>query len=513
MNNTETVLEMIGLSKEFPGVRALDKVNLEVLKGEVHVLMGENGAGKSTLMKILAGVYTADEGRILLSGKETVINSPLDAIHQGVNLIYQELSIAPNLTVSENIFMGSELSRRGRVDRRTQEKLSAEILMRLGAGFSPDTSAGSLSIAEQQQIEIARALNHESRVLIMDEPTAALSDRETDKLFEVVLSLKNQGISVIYISHRMNEVARIADRVSVLRDGQYIGTLEKDEIDPSKIVSMMVGRSLDDFYKHEVNTNVRKGTFIVENYSDNKLVKNISFEVGAGEILGIAGLVGAGRTELARMIFGIDKPVTGNLYLDGEEIRINNPTDAIRRNIGYVPEDRKSQGLFLDMSVSDNISMNVLARLSRKGGGLPRGANDRFAKTPIKDLNIKTASPGTKVLSLSGGNQQKVLLARWLAINPKVLILDEPTRGVDVGAKSEIYRIIGELASQGVAVIFISSELPEVVGIAQRVLIMREGEMVGEIPDRKEITQENIISYATGVKEPDYHFAKGGQSI
>ncbi len=512
MSNTEITLKMNGLSKEFPGVRALNRVSLEVRKGEVHVLMGENGAGKSTLMKILAGVYSADEGYIELSGQRVQINNPLEAIRHGVNLIYQELSVAPNLTVAENIFMGSEISRRGLVDRPAMLKKSALILEKLGASFSPGDSAGSLSIAEQQQIEIARALNHESRVLIMDEPTAALSDRETDKLFEVVLSLRNQGISVIYISHRMNEVSRIADRVSVLRDGEYIGTLEHDEIDPGRIVSMMVGRSLDDFYKHEINTNVRKGTFIVENFSDGKLVENISFEVGAGEIVGVAGLVGAGRTELARMIFGVDRPQSGTIYLDGEEISINSPGDAIRHSIGYVPEDRKSQGLFLDMSVSDNIGMNVLQTLSTKGI-LPKGTNARFSRDSISNLNIKVASPAAKVLSLSGGNQQKVLLARWLAINPRVLILDEPTRGVDVGAKSEIYRIIGELASRGVAVIFISSELPEVVGIAQRVLVMREGEMVGEIADKEKITQENIISYATGVQAPDYNFVKGGQSV
>lgn len=511
MNDTNIALQVVGLSKEFPGVKALDDVDLEVRSGEIHVVMGENGAGKSTLMKILAGVYTADKGEIYLSGQRVHIGNPLEAIHLGINLIYQELSIAPNLSVAENIFMGSELSHHGLIDRSSMLKKSAEILKLLGAPYSPATIAGSLSIAEQQQIEIARALNHKSKILIMDEPTAALSDRETDKLFEVVLSLRDQGISIIYISHRMNEVARIADRVSVLRDGQYIGTLEKKEINPRKIVTMMVGRSLDDFYKHEINTNVRKGTFIVDGFSDGKLVEDVSFDVGAGEILGISGLVGAGRTELARMIFGIDSRKSGVLYLDGEEISIRTPGDAIRYSIGYVPEDRKSQGLFLDMSVGDNIGMNVLPDLS-KGGVLPKGTNDRFSLKAIKDLNIKVASPSAKVLSLSGGNQQKVLLARWLAINPRVLILDEPTRGVDVGAKSEIYRIIGELASRGVAVIFISSELPEIVGIAQRVLIMREGRMIGEIRERSEISQENIMSYATGVRTPDYNYAKGGKS-
>ena len=509
MNTTEIALTMSGLNKSFPGVKALDNVSLKVRKGEVHVLMGENGAGKSTLMKILAGVYSADAGTISLFGEEVRINHPSEAIRLGINLIYQELSVAPNLSVAENIFLGSELSKYRLIDRASMIRESDKILNRLGAGYKADVTAGTLSIAEQQQIEIARALNHESKILIMDEPTAALSDREIDRLFEIVLSLRDHGISVIYISHRMNEVSRIADRVSVLRDGQYIGTLENDEIDPSKIVSMMVGRSLNDFYKHEINTNVRRGTFVVEDFSDGKLVENISFEVGAGEIVGLSGLVGAGRTELARMIFGVDDKQSGTVYLDGEELKIKNPSDAIAYGIGYVPEDRKSQGLFLDMSVSGNIGMNVLPQLAKKGI-LFRGASEKFSKKSITDLNIKVASPLSKALSLSGGNQQKVLLARWLAINPRVLILDEPTRGVDVGAKSEIYRIIGELASRGVAIIFISSELPEIVGIAQRVLVIREGGIVGEIKKRDEITQENIISYAAGVREPDYDFNKGG---
>ncbi|QEN08368.1 sugar ABC transporter ATP-binding protein [Oceanispirochaeta crateris] len=509
MKDENLTLRVKGLSKSFPGVKALDKAELEIHPGEVHVVMGENGAGKSTLMKILAGVYTADEGEIYLSGELTQINGTLDAISKGINLIYQELSVAPNLTVAENIFMGSEISRFQLVQRDKMIEKSRVVLKRLGAEFDPTMLAGKLSIAEQQQIEIARALIHESKVLIMDEPTAALSDRETEKLFEVVMSLKNQGISIIYISHRLNEVTRIADRVTVLRDGKYIGTLAKEEIVSSKVVSMMVGRSLDDFYKHEINTDIRRGTFVVENFSDGKTIKNVSFDVGSGEILGLSGLVGAGRTEMARMIFGIDRKVSGQVYLDGEQITIKNPGDAIYHGLGYVPEDRKLQGLFLDMSVGDNIGMNVLGKLA-KGGILSKGSNNRFSGSSIAELNIKVTSPNVRVQKLSGGNQQKVLLARWLAIKPKVLILDEPTRGVDVGAKSEIYRIIGELASSGVAVIFISSELPEIVGICQRILIMREGSLIGEISDRSEITQENIMSYATGVREADYSYTKEG---
>ncbi len=509
MNEDNLSLRVTGLSKSFPGVKALDKAELEVRPGEIHVVMGENGAGKSTLMKILAGVYKADEGEIYLSGEPAEINGTLDAMSKGINLIYQELSVAPNLTVAENIFMGSEIARYHLVRRDEMIKQSGDVLKRLGAEFDPAMTAGKLSIAEQQQIEIARALIHDSKILIMDEPTAALSDRETEKLFEVVLSLKKQGISIIYISHRLNEVTRIADRVSVLRDGKYIGTLNKEEIDSERVVAMMVGRSLDDFYKHEINTNVRRGTFVIDRFSDGKSISDVSFDVGAGEILGLSGLVGAGRTETARMIFGVDRKVSGQVFLDGESVTINTPGDAINLGIGYVPEDRKLQGLFLDMSVGDNIGMNVLSRLAR-GGILSKGSNDRYSGASINDLNIKVTSPSVRVQKLSGGNQQKVLLARWLAINPKVLILDEPTRGVDVGAKSEIYRIIGELASRGVAVIFISSELPEIVGICQRVLVMREGRLVGEISDRNKITQENIMSYATGARSADYSYTKEG---
>jgi len=505
MGKKKSILQIEHLSKSFPGVKALDDVNLEVRQGEIHVVMGENGAGKSTLMKILAGVYHADSGRIMLNNKEVHITNPLDAINHGINLIYQELSVAPNITVSENIFLGGEKSRFGIVDRPMMNRISKEILDTLGATFSPDTQAGNLSIAEQQQIEIARALNHKSQILIMDEPTAALSDRETDRLFEVVLSLRDQGIAVIYISHRMNEVIRIADRVTILRDGQYVGTLDKEEINPNTIVTMMVGRSLEDFYKHKTNTDIRPGTFVVENITDGKLINTSSFSVGAGEILGLAGLVGAGRTEMSRLIFGIDKKKTGRIYLDGEELFIHSPGDAIKYGLGFVPEDRKLQGLFLQMSVGNNISMNVLDNLSHIGL-LKSSASERFAKEPMQNLNIRAASTSVSVESLSGGNQQKVLLARWLAIKPKVLILDEPTRGVDVGAKSEIYKIMGELASQGVAIIFISSELPEIVGIAQRVLIMREGNIVSEIDNKAEISQENIMYYATGAKAPDYKY-------
>jgi ribose transport system ATP-binding protein len=510
MGDTTTqapLLTVRNLSKGFPGVQALDGVSLDVYPGEVHVLMGENGAGKSTLMKILAGVYRADQGEIRL--EETAISpeTPLEAMNLGITLINQELGVATNLTVAENVFMGSEPHHWGLIDRKQMAERTQEVLTQLGAPFDPDTKASTLKVAEQQQVDIARALVHNSRVLIMDEPTAALSEPEIDKLFDLVLKLRShQGMAIVYISHRLAEVSVIADRVSVLRDGQYVGTLTGEEMDKNTIVSMMVGRSLKDFYKHEVSETKTDRFLVVRNMSDGKRVKDVSFQAAAGEILAFAGLVGSGRTELARLIFGADKGLSGSVMIDGEEMTIRSPQDAIRNGLGYVPEERKSEGLFLNMSSQENILMNVMQQNARFGM-LNNSGNDTITAAAIEQLSIKVAGPHTPAVSLSGGNQQKLLLARWLQIKPRVLILDEPTRGVDVGAKSEIYKLIGEIARQGVAVVFISSELPEVVGLAQRVLVMREGRITTDITDRSLITQETIMAYATGVREPDYSFS------
>jgi ribose transport system ATP-binding protein len=492
------ILTVQHLSKGFPGVRALHDVSFAANAGEVHVVMGENGAGKSTLMKILAGIYTPDEGQISLEGQAVRIDTPQKAQALGINLINQELNIAGNLTVAENIFMGSEPRKLGLVDRGAMAQRSEEVLKLLAASFSPQMLAGELSIAEQQQVEIARALIHNSKILIMDEPTAALSERETERLFGLIKSLQEKGIAIVYISHRLAEVAIIADRVSVLRDGEYIGTLDKAHLDNAEIVRMMVGRSLQDFYDHEVSTERTEDYLVVRHMSDGKKVKDISFSASAGEILSLSGLVGSGRTELARLVFGADPKKTGTLRLDGEELRLASPMDAIRHGIAYVPEDRKLLGLFLEMTSHENIAMNVLGKNARAGVMSSRKNND-IVKRAVESLAIRLSSPKAKAMSLSGGNQQKLLLARWLQIQPKVLILDEPTRGVDVGAKSEIYKLIGEVAKQGVAVIFISSELPEVVGLAQRVLVMREGMIVAELKGRSEISQEIIMGYATGV--------------
>jgi ribose transport system ATP-binding protein len=500
-SNLTPVLEMRGISKHFGGVSALQNVNLTIYPGEVHALMGENGAGKSTLMKILAGAYIADEGEIYIDGKPLNITDPGVARRAGINLIYQELNVAPNLTVAENIFMGSELRRGQLLDRDGMERQARTVLNQLGANFTPNVAVSSLSIAEQQLVEIARALKDNSRILVMDEPTAALSDRETERLFEVIRKLRSDGIAIIYISHRMEEVYALANRVSVLRDGQYIGSLTRDELSPERLVQMMVGRPMQDFYEHQRQTNPGPVVLEVRNLGGGK-VRPASLELRAGEIVGLAGLVGAGRTELCRLIFGADPKDSGEVWLNGQKLEINSPGDTISSGIGYVPEDRKDQGLFLEMTSGKNITLNMLKQDS-KAGILNWQSLGKIARDAVENFNIRLANLEIRAMDLSGGNQQKLLLARWLAIKPRVLLLDEPTRGVDIGAKSEIYRIISDLAQQGVAVLMVSSELPEVVGLSDRVLVMREGQLVGELGGStgREITQENIMVFATGASE------------
>src|ERR1700758_2013403 len=448
LNSQEPILEVRKISKSFPGVRALNNVDLRIWPGEVHALMGENGAGKSTLMKILSGAYRPDSGQILIDGKAVQFRNPHEARLSGIGIIYQELTVAPNLTVSGNVFLGSELRRfgfmkdTGEMDRKTQE-----VLNRLGARFKASDRASRLAVAEQQQVEIARALFYKSRVLVMDEPTAALSDRETDRLFEVVRRLRSEGMAIISISHRMAEVYELADRLSVLRGGEYVGELKRAEFSADKVIEMMVGRRLEDFYEHAKHSAGRV-VLEVKNISDGKRVKGANFQLRQGEVLGLAGLVGAGRTELARLIFGADKRKSGEVFLDGKKLQINQPKDAIRAGIGYVPEDRKLQGVFLQMSSGENITMNILGRYSACGVLNFKKLNDR-ANAEVKAMRVRTASLRSRAGGLSGGNQQKLLLARWLEINPRVLILDEPTRGGDVGAKAEIYVLIQQLLEKG----------------------------------------------------------------
>lgn len=499
---TKPILEMQGITKTFHGFRALHDVNLTIYPGEVHALMGENGAGKSTLMKILAGVYVADAGEIRIDNQPVRMTDPGQARDLGIAIIYQEIHLAPNLTVADNIFMGRELTKGNAIDQSGMGHRAAEILANLNASFDPNDTVSNLSIAEQQQVEIARALKDKSRILVMDEPTAALSERETENLFAIVRRLREEGIAIIYISHRMEEIYALADRVSVLRDGGYIGSIEKQDISAPRLVEMMVGRPLQDLYEHKHQTTRGAAVLQVRNLSDGRKVKSANFQVYAGEIVGLAGLVGAGRTEIARLIFGADAKTSGEILLEGRPLNISNPQDAIAAGIAYVPEDRKDLGLFLEMSSHENIVMNVLGR-EATAGVLNSNRLSNITTDAINNLQIRLASPSIRAVDLSGGNQQKLLLARWLAINPKVLILDEPTRGVDIGAKSEIYRIMADLAAKGVAILMISSELPEVVGMSDRVLVMRAGHLVGEVGGStgEAITQENIMAYATGARE------------
>ena len=501
-------LQMQGISKTFPGVRALSGVWLDAWSGEVLALMGENGAGKSTLMKVLSGAHRADPGGMIrVFGEAVQIDGPQDARQAGIAIIYQELALAPNLTVSENIHLGDEIRRRGgRLDRRAMAEACRPILRRLGTPFGPDTLVSTLSIAEQQLVEIARALHRQSRILVLDEPTTALSARETERLFALIRQLRSEGIALIYISHRMAEVYELADRVTVLRDGSSVGTLEREQMSADAIVQMMVGRSLSSFYTKTHGAGVRGPVVMqVDGLTDGARVRPCSFALHRGEVLGLAGLVGAGRTELARLIFGADRRAGGSITLEGRRVTPHSPKQALDAGIAYLTEDRKGLGLFLDMSCGSNINIGVIGADSGAGGRLDLHRARERAMRAFGSFRVRASSPLVQVGSLSGGNQQKVLLARLLETGPKVLILDEPTRGVDVGAKSEIYRIIDELAQGGpgggLGVLLISSDLPEIVGICDRVLVMREGAIAGEVGGDTgvPITQESVMVHAAGL--------------
>ena len=502
-------LEMRHISKTFPGVRALRDVSLQAWPGEVLALMGENGAGKSTLMKVLSGAYLADAGgEILVGGKPLAIDGPAAARRAGIAIIYQELALAPNLTVAENIYLGAELRRGGRVYRAAMEAACAPVLARLGAPFGPRAQVGSLSVAEQQMVEIARALHGRSRILVLDEPTTALSARETERLFALIGTLRAEGVALIYISHRMEEVYALADRVTVLRDGVSVGTLTREQLTADAIVRMMVGRDLSSFYLKQHADDARTAPVVLEvdGLTDGgRRVHPASFTLHAGEVLGIAGLVGAGRTELARLIFGADRAEAGRVSLDGRPLAIASPRDALDAGIAYLTEDRKGLGLFLDMSCGENINLGVIGRDARFGRLNLRRGRER-ALAAFRAMRVRAPGPLVNVGSLSGGNQQKVLLGRLLEAEPRVLILDEPTRGVDVGAKSEIYRLIDAQAQRGLGVVVISSDLPEIIGICDRVLVMREGRLVGEVrpePDpqtgARALSSRRIMQFAAGL--------------
>jgi ribose transport system ATP-binding protein len=493
------LLEMKNIHKAFPGVKALDNVQLNVRAGEVHILLGENGAGKSTLMKILAGVHQADKGTIHIEGKQVDIKSTKDAQKHGIGIIFQEFNLIPHLSVAENIFFGRVprfLS--SIVNRKKLFEDTTRILNELQLDISPKTLVKDLGVAEQQMVEIAKALSINSKILIMDEPTAALTEQEIDKLFERIHNLKKKGVGIIYISHRLEEFARIADRVTIMRDGRYITTVDFDKSSIDELIGLMVGRSLED--KFPKDTTIKKGREIlkVENLSTKDKLKKVSFSLQAGEVLGISGLMGSGRTELARAIFGADPISEGQIYIDGEKVKINSPREAIERGISYLSEDRKKNGVALNLSIRENITMANLKAIA-SGGVINQKHEINTAEEFIKNLNIKTPSMEQKVKFLSGGNQQKVIIAKWLHTKTKIFIFDEPTRGIDVGAKIEVYQLINKLAREGNAVIMISSEMPEILGLSDRILVMNEGKCTA-ILDRKEATQEKVMYYATAGK-------------
>jgi len=490
------LLEVSGIGKSFPGVRALHDVSFSVGAGEVVAVLGENGAGKSTLMKILAGVQTPDAGTILLRGGPVQIRSVEEGLSHGIALIHQELNLATNLSVGANLFLGREPVKWGLIDEREIAERSRKLLDRVGLDLDPSTLVGTLSIGRQQLVEIAKALSIDASLLIMDEPTSSLSQGETERLFEVVKDLRAGGVSILYISHRLGEVVELADRVVVLRDGESAGELGRGEITHERMVGLMVGRELSQFYAHEPHPPGEVVLSVAGLRTPTHPKHEIGFELRAGEIVGMAGLVGAGRTELLQTLFGITPPVGGTILVGGEAKDIGDPRAAIAAGLALVPEDRKHQGLILDMAVADNLSLASISR-DQRAGFLNFAAERSLTEEMTRRMRIKTPSPRQIVRFLSGGNQQKVVLGKWLAMKPRVLLLDEPTRGIDIGAKREIYGLMEELARQGVAILFVSSELEEVIGMSDRVLVMHEGRISGELA-RAALSEESIMQLATG---------------
>lgn len=494
---TAQLLEMKGIDKSFSEVKVLQQAQFSLESGELHALMGENGAGKSTLMKILNGIYMRDGGTVKVKGVEQSLSSPSAALQLGIVMIHQELNLIPHLTVMENIFLGREFTfgPTKLIDWRKMKRESTRFLSQLGLTIDPDTIVGELSVGQQQMVEIVKALSMNTEILVLDEPTAALTDKEIDALFDVIASLKKRGVGMIYISHRMEEIFRMCDRITVMRDGRYVGTERVQETNMDQIVKMMVGREIKDRFP-KVDIRLGEEKLKVEGLSQKGILHDISFSVRAGEIVGLAGLMGAGRTELAKALFGVSKIDRGTISVGGKAITLRKPMDAIRAGIALVTEDRKDEGLLLPMSVSDNLSMANLTTVSNLGflsGAKEKQLSDKM----MQQLLIKASSGAQPVGSLSGGNQQKVVIGKWLATKPQVFILDEPTRGVDIGAKKEIYDLMNKLASEGVAILMISSELPEVLGMSDRILVMHEGKISGHFT-KEEPTQENIMMCATG---------------
>ncbi|MEK4180324.1 sugar ABC transporter ATP-binding protein [Aeribacillus sp. FSL K6-1121] len=493
------LLRMEGISKSFPGVKALSKVRLDLNYGEVLALVGENGAGKSTLMKILSGVYQKDEGEIYLEGNKVEIPNAKAAQEMGISIIHQELNLMPDLTVAQNIFIGRE-PRTGfnffLKEKELNEK-TAELLEKLNINLNPKETVSDLTVAKQQMVEIAKALSYNAKIIVMDEPTAALTESEIKTLFDLIENLKNKGVGIIYISHRMEELKVISDRITVMRDGQYIDTLYTKDTDMKKVISLMVGRHIQDESRPTTTVSKEAETVLeVKNLSTKNFLENISFTLKKGEILGFAGLMGAGRTEVARAIFGADKIDEGQIFINGKEVKIKKPEDAVKHGIAYLSEDRKRYGLMLEMDVNSNILISSLSNYVNWLTFVNDSKGYVTSEEYVKSLKIKTPSIKQLAKNLSGGNQQKIVIAKWLAKNCDILIFDEPTRGIDVGAKTEIYQLLNELAQQGKSIIMISSELPEILRMSHRIIVMCEGRITGELTN-EEASQEKIMDYAT----------------
>ena len=492
----EVILTMKGIDKSFPGVHALDHVDLEIRKGEVLALMGENGAGKSTLMKVLTGIYKKDSGTITYEGKEVEFDNPRAAQAAGVVIVHQELNMLSHLTVAQNIFIGREIMKGKIIDDAKMNEESRKLFARLNINIDPTAPMGNLTVGKQQMCEIAKAISHQAKVIIFDEPSAALTEAEIEELFKIIRDLRDKGMGIVYISHRMDEIKVITDRVTVMRDGTYIGTLITKDCTKDDIINMMVGRVIYEDPKTE--SKVAKDAPVVlkvDNLNAGKMVRNVSFELRKGEILGFSGLMGAGRTETARALFGADAKDSGDIYINGKKVEIRSPEDAVKNGIGYLSEDRKRYGIVVGKTVAENTTMASMKDFM-KGIFINKKKEDEVAWEYVRSLKTKTPTVDTEVVNLSGGNQQKVVIAKWLTRNCDILIFDEPTRGIDVGAKSEIYTLMNELVAQGKSIIMISSEMTEILRMSDRIVVMCEGRKTGEL-DIAEATQENIMHMAT----------------
>lgn len=500
MDTMKPLIEMKQVSKSFPGVKALQKVNLRAFKGEVMALLGENGAGKSTLMKILSGVYKSDEGDIYIEGQKEELNNIKEASEKGISIIHQELSVLSNMKVYENIFLGCEtVSGMRRLNKKRMIEEAKKLLLEIGTDIDPLAFVSSLTVGERQMVEIVKAISKKAKVIIMDEPTTALTDIEVGHLFQVIDKLKKQDIGIIYISHRLEEIFTMCNRVTVLRDGCFIGEEQVAGLDKNKLIAMMVGRTLEEQYPY---LNIPKGETMLEikNVTMGDKVRNVSFSVHKGEILGVAGLMGSGRTEVAKIIFGEYKKDAGDIFIEGQKVSMHCPKQAFKNGIAYLSEDRKGEGLILSMSVQHNMTLSNLEQYENKVKRLNKTDEKRDYDHFAKKLSVKTPSGEQLIKNLSGGNQQKVILAKLIMLSPKVLIIDEPTRGIDVGAKKEIYDILNELKKAGKAIIMISSDMEEVLGISDRIIVMHEGRLTGEV-SREEASQEVIMKYAVDLNE------------